>query len=203
MSNDGTFHDRSTGGSVASSVACQQRLSGDGIFTAKDLSMTSAPIRYSIIQKALHWATVVLVMFNLLLPGSIEKVADLLDDGKTPAASDSLSANLHIYAGITILCLTLLRLVVRLVQGAPDAPVGEPDAFHLIGKITHGLIYAILLVMPALGIAKYFLGVDAAGDWHGGPAKVALWTLIGLHVGAVLVHQFYWKTNALARMTNG
>jgi cytochrome b561 len=165
--------------------------------------MSSQPDRYSIIQKALHWSTVCLVIFNLLLPGSIEKVVDLVDDGKTPAASDSLSANLHIYAGIAILCLTLIRLAVRLVQGVPAAPVGEPDAFHLVGKITHGLIYAILLVMPALGIAKYFFGIDAAGDWHGGPAKIALWTLIGLHVGAVIVHQFYWKTNALARMTSG
>lgn len=165
--------------------------------------MASRNENYTGIQKLLHWATVLLVFFNLLLPGSIERVVDLLDGGKVPTSSEALSANLHIYAGLTILGLTLLRLIIRLVQGAPAAPEAEPDVFHVIGKIAHALFYAVLLIMPALGVAKYFFGIDAAGDWHGGPVKIALWTLIGLHVGAVIVHQFYWKTNLLARMTTG
>lgn len=158
---------------------------------------------YSLLQKLLHWATVVLVFFNLLLPGSIEHVVDMMDDGKTPSGSDQFSANLHIYAGITVLVLTLLRLLLRAVYGAPGAPEGEPDIFHLLAKLSHALFYAVLIVMPALGIAKYFFAVDAAGDWHGGPVKILLWTLIGLHVAAVGVHQFYWRTNILSRMTTG
>ena len=57
--------------------------------------------------------------------------------------------------------------------------------------------------MPVLGIAKYYFAVDAAGYLHAGPVKLLLWALIGLHVAAVLVHHFYWKTNVLARMTKG
>ncbi len=33
--------------------------------------------------------------------------------------------------------------------------------------------------------------------------KLLLWLLIVAHVGGALVHQFYWKTNVLARMTHG
>lgn len=158
---------------------------------------------YSVLQRLIHWLTVLLVLFNLLLPGAIERVVDMLDEGQAPPAPEMLSANIHVYAGITILCLTLLRLIVRFWQGAPPAPRGEPEIFHLVGKLSHALFYAVLLVMPALGIAKYYFDIDAAGDWHGGPVKLVLWALIGLHVAAVAVHQFVWKTNALRRMTTG
>ena len=166
--------------------------------------MTSiAPRNYSIAQRLMHWLTVLLVFFNLLLPGSIEHVADTFDDGKIPSPGDMLSANLHIYSGFAILAFTLLRLLLRFTQGAPGQPVGEPDLFHVVGKISHAVFYAVLLAMPLLGIAKYFFGIDQAADLHAGPVKLLLWALIGLHVGAVLVHQFYWKTNVLARMTKG
>lgn len=158
---------------------------------------------YSLAQRSLHWLTVILVFFNLLLPGQIEHVADTFDEGQIPNAGDLFSANLHIYSGFAILALTILRLILRIVQGAPGQPVGEPNFFHLLAKISHVVFYAVLTVMPALGIAKYFFGIDAAGGLHGGPVKALLWALIGAHVAAVLVHQFWWKTNILARMTNG
>ena len=158
---------------------------------------------YPIAQRLLHWLTVLLVFFNLLLPGSIERVADLLGGGKVPTASEWTSANLHIYSGFTILALTILRLLLRAIQGAPGSPIGEPSIFHLVGKASHALFYAVLIIMPALGIAKFYFAIDPAGDLHAGPVKLVLWALIAAHVGAVLVHQFYWKTNALARMTKG
>jgi cytochrome b561 len=158
---------------------------------------------YSLAQRALHWITVLLVFFNLVFPGRIEHVTDTFDDGGVPNPADLFSANLHVYAGFAILGLTVLRLLLRVVQGAPGKPPGEPDVFHLLGNLSHGLLYAVLIVMPVLGIAKYFFEIDGAGDLHGGPVKVILWVLIGLHVAAVLVHQFWWKTNTLVRMIKG
>ena len=96
-----------------------------------------------------------------------------------------------------------LRLTMRLINGAPALLAGEPHIFHAVGKISHAVFYAVLILMPALGIAKYFFGVDTAAELHAGRVKILLRGLIGLHVGAVLVHQFYWKTNTLARMTKG
>ncbi|MDB5550702.1 MAG: cytochrome [Rhizobium sp.] len=160
-------------------------------------------LNYSLIQRILHWLTVVLVFFNLLLPGSIERVTDLLGDGKVPSLPEWTSATLHITSGITILVFTLLRLVLRFVQGVPNAPAGEPASFQALSKIAHGLFYLVLLAMPLSGLAKFYLGVGAAGFIHGGPLKLVLWILIAAHIAAALVHQFYWRTNLLARMTSG
>ena len=165
--------------------------------------MTNTRTGYSLAQKTAHWLTVLLVLINLLLPGSIERVVDLLGGSKTPTASELFSANIHIYGGIAIMALTVLRLTLRFIQGAPGQPQGEPDSFHLLAKLSHAVFYAVLIVMPALGIAKYYLDMNVAGDLHGGPVKLLIWTLIVLHVAAVLVHQFWWKTNLIARMTTG
>ena len=161
------------------------------------------PLVYSIPQRALHWITAALILFNLLLPGQIERVADLLGGGKLPTPQEWSSANLHIYIGFAVLGLTLLRIILRLVQGAPQPPASEPPLLRLLAAAAHGLLYLLLLAMPAAGIAKFYFGIDAAGFVHGGPLKLALWVLIGLHVAGALVHKFYWKTDVLERITSG
>jgi cytochrome b561 len=161
------------------------------------------PIVYSIPQRALHWLTAALVLYSLLLPGQIERVVDLLRGGKVPTAPEWTSANIHIYIGFTVLGLTLLRVILRLVQGAPEPPVSEPAPLRALAAITHGALYLLLLAMPLAGIAKFYFGVGIAGFIHGGPMKLALWILVGLHVAGALVHKFYWKTNVLERMTSG
>jgi len=161
------------------------------------------PLVYSVPQRALHWLTVALIFFNLLLPGQIERVTDLLGGGKVPTPSEWTSANLHIYSGFAVLGLTLLRLILRFVQGAPAAPASEPAPLRLVAAVTHGALYLLLLAMPAAGIAKFYFGVGVAGFIHGGPMKLALWILIILHVVGALVHKFVWKTDVMERMTSG
>jgi cytochrome b561 len=161
------------------------------------------PLSYSVPQRVLHWLTVLLIFFNLLLPGQIERVADLLGGGKTPTPEEWTSANLHIYSGFAILAFTALRLILRFVQGAPDAPVEESALFQMAAKLAHGLLHVLLIAMPLAGIAKFYGHIDVAGFIHGGPLKLALWILIIGHIGAVFVHKFYWKTNILDRMTKG
>ena len=57
--------------------------------------------------------------------------------------------------------------------------------------------------MPISGALAYYGGVEAAGGPHAGPMKLLMWVLIVVHVGAVLVHQFVWKTAVAQRMTKG
>lgn len=161
------------------------------------------PLVYSLPQRLLHWLTAALILFSLLLPGQIEQVTDLLRDGRTPTPSEWSSANLHIYVGFALLGLTLLRLIMRFVQGAPAAPASEPAPLRIVAAATHGALYVLLLAMPLAGIAKFYLGVGAAGFVHGGPMKLALWILLILHVAGALVHKFYWKTDVMERMTSG
>ncbi len=113
---------------------------------------------------------------------------------------DISSANIHAYVGISILVLCLIRLCLRLVQGAPEAPLEEPPLSKLVAKIAHWAFYAIFILMPFTGIGKYYFGNETAGQLHGGPLKLLLWALIVLHILGVLVHQLYWRTKLLRRM---
>jgi cytochrome b561 len=113
------------------------------------------------------------------------------------------SANIHAYVGIAILVLVAARLILRFVVGVPASPSEEPMIFRLAARLAHAALYLLLIAMPVTGIAAYYLGISAAGDIHADVLKVILWGLIGAHVFGALVHQFYWKTDVLRRMTIG
>ena len=155
---------------------------------------------YSIPQKALHWIMALLILFNLIFSDGMEHWNRLMRRGEPITPDDIFSANIHAYVGITILVLCLVRLSLRLMQGVPEAPADEPPIAKLVAKVTHWAFYAIFLAMPLSGIGKYYFGNDIAGELHGGPIKILLWALIGLHILGVLIHQFLWRTNLLRRM---
>ncbi|WP_454747909.1 cytochrome b [Ciceribacter selenitireducens] len=166
--------------------------------------MPSSPVlSYSIPQRLIHWLMAGLILFNLLFAEAMEELTEALEEGQVPSADMVASANIHAYVGIAVLCLAVIRLLLRLTHGAPDAPADEPPLFRLAGKIAHATFYLLFLVMPAAGIAAYYFGIGAAGEIHAGPMKLLMWILIVAHVGAVLVHQFVWKTPVAQRMTKG
>lgn len=158
---------------------------------------------YSIPQRVLHWLMALLIFFNLIFSDGMEHWNRLMRRGETITPDDISSANIHAYVGIAILALCLVRLALRFLQGAPDAPAEEPPLLKLAAKIAHWAFYALFVLMPVTGIAKYYFGNATLGELHGGPLKLLLWVLIVVHILGALVHQFYWKTNVLARMTRG
>lgn len=166
--------------------------------------MAALPVTsFSVPQRVLHWSMALLIFFNLLFSEGMERLERITRDGGTATADQIASANIHAYVGMTILFLGVIRLILRIVQGAPPEPVEEPPLLQLASKIAHWTFYALFIAMPASGIAKYYFGVEPAGFVHGGPLKLLLWVLIVVHIAAALVHQFYWKTNVVKRMTHG
>lgn len=172
------------------------------LMKGKSMSV-AAPTSYSIPQKALHWVMAALILFNLIFPEAMEAVADAYERGDVPAAGDLTFAYVHAFAGIAVLCLGLLRLALRFWQGAPQAPAEEPAALQLAAKAAHGAFYALFVLLPFSGIAAFYFGNEVAGFVHGGPLKTLMWLLIAVHVAALVVHQFYWKTSVARRMTRG
>lgn len=158
---------------------------------------------YSLSQRFLHWATVLLVLFNLLLPDGMNAWYRLIRHGGTPLPEQIASANIHAYVGIAILLMTILRLGLRFVQGVPPEAANEPAIFRLAARLAHASLYLLLLALPASGIAVYYLGVEALGALHADVLRLILWIVIVAHVFGALVHQFYWKTDVLRRMTMG
>jgi cytochrome b561 len=165
--------------------------------------MSQPAIPFSVPQRVLHWSVALLVFFNLLFPDGMNAWRHIMRHGGIPSASDVSAANIHAYVGIAILALATVRLALRVIQGIPPEASQEPLVFRIAARIAHFALYFLLFAMPLTGIVAYYFGYDAAGTLHADVLKVALWVLIGAHVAGVLVHQFYWRTNVLRRMTIG
>lgn len=166
-------------------------------------SFVQTPISFSPLQRILHWLTAALVLFNLLLPDGMSTWNRSIKRTGSATADQVASANIHAYVGIAILLLVVFRLVLRVKYGVPASPTQEPALFRLAAKAAHALLYVLLIALPLTGMAAYYLGYSGAGDLHADILKVVLWALIAGHVLGALVHQFYWKTNVLRRMTVG
>jgi cytochrome b561 len=158
---------------------------------------------FSIPQRILHWLTAALVFFNLLLPDGMSEWKHSVRRTGSATPDQIASANIHAYVGIAILLLVVIRLVLRFTTGVPAAPPNEPAIFRIAAKLAHVALYLLLLTMPLTGIGAYYFGNGTAGNIHADVLKVLLWVLLSAHVAGVLVHQFYWKTNVLRRMTIG
>ena len=161
----------------------------------------------------LHWLTFILIL-GLAMVGLF----------MTELANGPLKIQvyaLHKSFGLTVLGLTIIRLVWRLFSTTPKITANIPAWQNLIAKLTHGLLYLLLFAMPISGWLynsaagfplKYFglfklpklSGYDPdlkqlAGDAHGTFFYI-LALLMLIHTGAALKHHYLDKDNTLTRM---
>ncbi len=176
--------------------------------------------RYDGVAMTIHWLTAVLMIYMVLLG------EDLMKSGMRAAragAAATFQPSIHVSIGLTILLLTLLRVVWRLTHTAPAYPAGM-KRYEVVGaKSLHGLFYLLLIGLPITGWLSFgevvarlpalagtsfygVLPVPAApvtsrifGEMHGLGANLAM-ALIGLHVLAALKHQFIDSDNIFGRM---
>lgn len=136
--------------------------------------------------------------------------------------------NWHKWLGVSLLALSLLRLVWRLTHRPPALPAAIARAMprwqHWAHHGTHHAMYLLFFAVPLLGWAYssaagfpiVFLGLlplpdfvsaspelaEALKPLHGWAAW-ALVVLIAMHVGAALKHQFIDRDGLIARMLPG
>lgn len=148
---------------------------------------------YTLGQIVLHWAIAALVVWQLVFGESMEA----LEHPARADAAELFLANTHIWAGIAILALVVLRIALRLVHGAPPADAPNRLAALLAGAV-HLAFYVLLVAMPVTGLMAYYGGLPT-GDLHelGKPLFIVL---IALHVGATAWHQFVRRDGILRRM---
>ncbi|MCU4653179.1 cytochrome b/b6 domain-containing protein [Roseibacterium sp. SDUM158016] len=152
---------------------------------------------YSRMQIRLHWATVVLVALQYLLHEGISEAYEVAQDTGVYALSTPVVG--HAAGGMIILLLTAWRLMLRREHGAPPPPEGEPALFRRLSHAGHMSFYVLLFLLPVTGVMAWGGRIEAAGDAHE-VLRAILMIVILAHVGAVLVHQFVWKTGLLRRM---
>ena len=189
------------------------------------MPMKNAPLRYGAVAMTLHWIIAALILLNIYLGLSFDDI---------PRGPQLLAAiQLHESVGLTVLWLSVLRVVWRLVNPVPPLPASMPRLLKGAAHVSHFLLYLLILIVPLSGwifasaslrgLAIRYFGVFAWPFFPGFsgldiPTKRQMhelfesvhvtlaWSLIVLlvvHVSAALYHQFWRKDEVLLRMIPG
>ena len=100
---------------------------------------TTAPRRFTPIQRALHWSMAAAILAMLFIGvGMVSTIRP-----------DYLSlVSVHKPLGIAILVLALVRIAVRLRAGTPGLPRDLPVPMKLAAQLS---LYALMIAMPLIG----------------------------------------------------
>ncbi len=155
------------------------------------------PTGYSRLQIGLHWAIALLLVVNYFTGEAMISAFDGFYEEATNAVT--WQSNVHVWFGSAILALVLVRFIVRLMNGAPPHAEETNGLMVLAGKVNHALLYALLVLVPVLGLLAWFGGYTDLGDYHVLFMNGML-ILAGLHAAAALFHQYVIKDGLLMRM---
>ncbi|MBI3678613.1 MAG: cytochrome b [Proteobacteria bacterium] len=179
--------------------------------------------RYGTVSMTFHWLIAALVLTNVGLGLSFDNF---------PRGSETLLevVLVHKSIGLTVLVLSVLRLLWRLMHKAPPLPADMNPALKVLGRASHVLLYFLIIALPltgwgivsasSLGVPTHYFGLF---DWPNlqyfanlpreqrAPYRelfdnthvLLAWTAIGLivlHISAALYHQFVRRDDVLRRM---
>ena len=159
------------------------------------------PDRYNPAMVVLHWLTV------LLLLG-----AGLLSDSEGGGSSP---INIHMILGSVLLVVLVIRLILRLTIRRPAWASTGNEFLDKLGELIHVGFYFFAFLILAFGgliavqrnLIGYVMGtasVTQGGEGFLGAIHQLGWfgvvSLLVLHVGGALYHQFIVKDDLLKRM---
>jgi cytochrome b561 len=168
----------------------------------------TAGSRYDAVTIALHWCTAALVVALWI----IGQTAGWLPRGALRADYWSI----HFVLGFALAFVLAGRILWRASHGR-RLPAADSGLLHLLAEAMHYALYALLLIVAALGVVNAFIrGSNLFGivnlpqlgdrslrepitDWHGLAANILL-GLAFLHALAALAHRYVLKDDVLGRM---
>lgn len=174
--------------------------------------------RYNNVAIAFHWVIAALVLTQIYVGWTFGDMA--------PGPAQALWFTWHKTLGVTILLLSIGRLVWRLTNPPPPLPAELPRWENILARINHTLFYVVLIGLPLTGWATISSGKGALTSdittliggipWpfipglpqsgHEGFATAhevlikITYALVLLHVGAALKHQFIDRSRIANRM---
>jgi len=183
-------------------------------------------LRYGTVAMTFHWVIAILVIANICLG---LYMADL------PRSDPSklMIFQWHKSVGLTVLTLSILRVLWRLVNPIPPLPAGMNPVLRLAARASHFLLYFLIVFIPLTGYIMVSAsplgnGTDYFGlfTWPNLPlftgmtreqlhpihetwesAHVILaWSaivLIPIHIGAALYHGIIRRDGVFSRMVPG
>jgi cytochrome b561 len=171
--------------------------------------------RYTGVAIALHW------LLGLMIVGAFAVGLYMADLPMSPTRLKLF--NWHKWAGITILALSVLRLLWRFGH-RPPADLPAPHWQNLAAHGMHWALYALFLLVPlagwayssAAGFSVVWFGVLPLPDFVGKDKALAdmlkerhellawlLAVLVLLHIAAALKHHFIDRDGLINRMRPG
>ena len=170
----------------------------------------STESRYGSVAITFHWLSAALILAMIF-------IGMKLDDVQEPGARLTL-LRAHAAIGLTVLAVTLPRLLWRLLDRKPHAPAGMSALEWRAARTVHGLLYLLLLGILASGATTVIMG-GALGALLGTPGATLpenfggisarevhgtlAWSFTGLlilHVAAAIYHHWVRRDDALRRM---
>lgn len=177
------------------------------------MQLRNSERRWGAVSQLLHWGILVLLVW-LSWRG-----LSMVEMRPTPAKIQAYA--LHKSMGLTLLALVVLRLVWRMIAGAPKVVAGTPTWQARVASATHLALYVLMFAIPISGWVfnsasgfplQWFKAVNLpaiAGrsedlaalsrDVH----EYGFWLLLVLvlaHAGAALYHHVFQRDDTLRRM---
>ncbi|MGN6516848.1 MAG: cytochrome b [Rhizomicrobium sp.] len=183
--------------------------------------------RYGTVAMTLHWLIAALVLVNLYL--------GLIAFDQYPKGDPTLFqlVQIHKSIGLSVLTLSVLRIIWRLVNPVPPLPEGMSALLRFVARATHFLLYVLIIAIPLsgwamvsasrLGLPTSYFGLfnwpnigfianmpldqrNPLRHTFGETHEFLAWSalvLIVLHVAGALWHQFFRGDEVFKRMVPG
>lgn len=179
------------------------------------MDTAQARVRYSRVAIALHWIIAIMILLNFIGAFAAEDL---------PPAEKAYAMAGHKAMGITILTLSVLRLVWRIAFRPPPLVETLKAWEAALAKVTHWLFYFLTTAVPMAGWGLHSSAkAGAPVSWFGQfdiPAlpvgsdkptvgmfhemhEIFAFLMLGLivlHVAAALKHQFFDRDGTLGRI---
>ncbi|WP_144637577.1 cytochrome b [Bordetella genomosp. 13] len=176
--------------------------------------MSHSPVQFTLLQRLLHWVMALAILAMLFIGVGMVSTVDRVH---------TVLIGIHKPLGIAILALALLRLVVRMRNGAPPLPAGMSEPMKLAARLSHVAFYVLMIAMPLLGwsmlsaadypvvVAGVRLPAIVSADAHlysvlnGAHRALAycFFALFLLHLAAALFHAWVRRDGVFETMAPG
>ena len=175
------------------------------------MKLTNNLIGYGLLAKLFHWVTFLVLIIQV--PLGFYLVGLEFSDQRIDIE------NIHILIGISIFYLVLFRLIWKLLSPAPKYWREFFKGQTIIANINHSFLYVSIFTITVSGILKklymgeklnFFIfkysfkesNFQLADNFYEVHiyANYLLIALVLLHIGAVIVHHFFFKDKILKKM---
>lgn len=175
--------------------------------------MPASPVdRYSSVAIALHWLLALLIIVNIVSGIAHDPLGEIYPG----------TMGLHKSLGLTVLALSVLRLVWRFTHRPPPLPAGMGPGARMATHAVHWLFYLLMILVPLSGwimssagtrplnwfglfdvpkfaVSRGDLIADLAREGHE-VMGIAFGALAIGHIAAALWHQLVARDNLMARI---